>query len=170
MVAKFRRALRDILLIAALLFGVFSVADFFRAPQAPEGFADQIMHTIDGKDVTLAALSAKQPLLVYFWASWCAICRHTTPTVLEFSDDGMNVLTVALRSGDDISVVRYLRGKHLTLPVVNDPNGEMAARWDVSVTPTWMIISKGKVIQSTTGWSSSWGIQLRLWWVKKWYS
>ncbi|MGB9097484.1 protein disulfide oxidoreductase [Erwinia sp.] len=162
-----RRIVRDVLLLAIMLVVMFTVIDFFRAPQAPSGFAEAPLHTIDGKDVTLAELSTKKPLLVYFWASWCGICRYTTPDVMKLRDNGANVLTVALRSGDDGRVVRYLNGKHLTLPVVNDPQGTMAASWDVSVTPTLLIVSNGKVVQSTTGWTSYWGMKLRLWWAQK---
>ncbi|KAB8306352.1 protein disulfide oxidoreductase [Erwinia endophytica] len=165
----FKPILRNILLLGILIIALSSVSDVFRVPQLTEGFADQRLHTIDGRELTLAELSAKKPLLVYFWSRWCNLCHHTLPTVLALSNDGINVLTVALRSGDDISVVRYLHGKHLTMPVVNDPQGEIATRWNVSVTPTWLIISDGKVVLGTTGWSSPWGIQLRLWWVQKWY-
>lgn len=165
--AKGRRILRDLLLLMMMMAVLFTVIDFFRAPQAPTGFADIPLHTIDGRDVTLAELSMKKPLLVYFWASWCGICRYTTPDVVKLSDNGSNVLTVAIRSGDDSRVVRYLNGKHLTLPVVNDPQGSMATNWDVSVTPTLLVISKGQVVQSTTGWTSYWGMKLRLWWAQK---
>lgn len=164
---KIKRVGRDFLLLAVMMVVLFAVIDLFRAPQAPAGFADFPLHTIDGKAVTLAELSEDKPLLVYFWASWCSICRFTTPDVAKLSDDGNNVLTVALRSGDDIRVVRYLAGKHLTMPVVNDPQGSMAARWEVGVTPTILIISKGSVVQSTTGWTSYWGLKLRLWWAQK---
>jgi len=50
------------------------------------------------------------------------------------------------------------------MPVVNDPRGEISSQWDVGVTPTFVIISKGEVVSSTTGWTSSWGLKARLWW------
>jgi hypothetical protein len=74
------------------------------------------------------------------------------------------VLTVALRSGDDAQVAKWLAGKRVALPVVNDPRGELSAQWQIGVTPTLVIISKGQVVQSTTGWTSYWGMKLRLWW------
>ena len=103
-------------------------------------------------------------MLVYFWASWCGVCRYTTPSVAKLAAQGGNVLSVALRSGDDQQVAAWLAAKRLSLPVVNDPAGELAARWQVGVTPTFVIIDKGKVAQSTTGWTSYWGMKLRLWW------
>ncbi|MNT86119.1 hypothetical protein D3C72_2263670 [compost metagenome] len=50
------------------------------------------------------------------------------------------------------------------MPVVNDPRGKLSAQWQIGVTPTLVFISKGQVVQSTTGWTSYWGMKLRLWW------
>lgn len=53
---------------------------------------------------TLAELSANKPLLVYFWTSWCGICRFTTPKIADCAANVGNVLTVVLRFGDDAKV------------------------------------------------------------------
>ncbi|MNJ49056.1 Thioredoxin [compost metagenome] len=109
-------------------------------------------------------MSRERPLLVYYWASWCAVCRFTTPTVEQLWQDGGNLLTVALRSGDDARLQQGMARKGLTFPTHNDEQGALAARWQVSVTPSFLIIKEGKVVSSTTGWSSRWGLQLRLLW------
>lgn len=167
--STFKRGLRYILLLLGSLLLVFMLLDFFRAPSAPADFATHSLHTIDGRDVTLAELSDKKPMLVYFWGSWCGICRHISPHIDRLHARGFNVLSVALRSGDDIRVVQYLNGAHLSMPVVNDPQGEMASAWEVNVTPTILIISKGEVVQTTIGWTSYAGLRLRLWWAQKWH-
>ena len=77
---------------------------------------------------------------------------------------GGNVLTVALRSGDDAQVRQWLARKRLALPVVNDPADTLSAQWQIGVTPTFVVVSQGKVVQTTTGWTSYWGMKLRLWW------
>ena len=78
--------------------------------------------------------------------------------------DGGNLLTVALRSGDDARLQQGMARKGLTFPTHNDEQGALAARWQVSVTPSFLIVKEGKVVSSTTGWSSRWGLQLRLLW------
>ncbi|MNF85716.1 Thioredoxin [compost metagenome] len=118
----------------------------------------------DGTQADLQAMSRDRPLLVYYWASWCAVCRFTTPTVEQLWQDGGNLLTVALRSGDDARLQQGMARKGLTFPTHNDEQGALAARWQVSVTPSFLIIKEGKVVSSTTGWSSRWGLQLRLLW------
>jgi thiol-disulfide isomerase/thioredoxin len=62
------------------------------------------LQTLDGETVTLAALSKDEPVLLYFWASWCGVCRFTTPEVARLRSEGENVMTIALRSGNEAEV------------------------------------------------------------------
>ena len=165
----FRQGVEVIVLVLFTIGLVSIVVDWFRAPRLPEEFAYQHLHTIDGKDLTLAELSAKKPLLVYLWSNGCSACSYTTAEILELGDDNYNVLAIALRSGSDIHVVRLLHGKHLVLPVVNDPAGELSDSWKINASPTYLIVSQGRVVQSTSGWTSTLSLRMRLWWVNKWY-
>lgn len=162
--ARLKRWARELLVLALIVLVATFTMDWLRAPQAPPAFNNQMLETLNGERVSLAQLSESKPLLVYFWASWCAICRFTTPSVAKLVANGGNVLTVALRSGDNQQVERWLARKQLQLPVVNDQLGALSAQWQVGVTPTFVLISQGKVVQSTTGWTSYWGMKLRLWW------
>ncbi|MES0302415.1 protein disulfide oxidoreductase [Citrobacter sedlakii] len=164
MVSKLRRWLREGIILLVLLAGGTLLLDAWRAPQAPPSFDSMPLRTLDGESVTLAALSEEKPLLVYFWASWCGVCRFTTPDVARLQAEGKNVLTVALRSGDAPLVARWLARKGVSFPVVNDANGTLSTRWAVSVTPTLVVLSKGQVVSTTSGWTSYWGMKLRLWW------
>lgn len=149
-----------------LLFGmVISTAlDFWRSPALPEGNPLPTLTLQDGTTADLQAMSRERPLLVYYWASWCAVCRFTTPTVEQLWQDGENVLTVALRSGNTQQLSKGMGKKGLTFPTHNDERGDLAARWQVSVTPSFLIVKDGKVVSTTTGWSSGLGLKLRLAW------
>lgn len=158
------RWLREIivllLLAAVLMWGV----DRFRSPTLPDTFSGTTMQTIDGQQLDFAAMSETRPLLVYVWATWCSICRFTSPSVEKLKEQGGNVVSIALRSGDDARLATWMQKKQLTMAVVNDARGELAQRWQVSVTPTLVIIDKGKPVSATTGWTSYWGMKMRLWW------
>jgi len=164
MKSKLRRLLREGLLLLVLLAGVMLVMDWWRAPQAPAAFGSQPLSTLQGQQVTLDNLSQDKPLLVYFWASWCGVCRFTTPDVAKLAQQGENVLSIALQSGSGQDVERYLSKKGLSFPVVNDANGALSRSWQISATPTVMVIYKGKVVSTTSGWTSYWGMKLRMWW------
>ena len=72
-------------------------------------------------------------------------------------------MTVALRSGDNATLTRWLAHKKTALPTINDASGQLSQRWEVQVTPTLIVISRGEVKSVTTGWTSGWGMRLRLW-------
>ncbi|GAJ48430.1 protein disulfide oxidoreductase [Aeromonas salmonicida] len=149
-----------------LLFGVVisTALDFWRSPALPEGNPLPTLTLQDGTTADLQAMSRDKPLLVYYWASWCAVCRFTTPTVEQLWQDGENVLTVALRSGNTQQLSKGMGKKGLTFPTHNDERGDLAARWQVSVTTSFLIVKDGKVVSTTTGWSSGLGLKLRLAW------
>ncbi|PHZ28636.1 protein disulfide oxidoreductase [Yersinia bercovieri] len=148
-----------VLLVAVVSLGM----DWLRSPQAPSDWSDTPLQTLSGETVSLQAMSQNKPLLIYFWATWCGVCKFTSPSVNQLAQEGENVLTVALRSGDAPQLERWLSKKGYQLPVVNDSSGQLSAQWQVSVTPTLVILYQGKMVQHTSGWSSYWGMKLRLW-------
>ncbi|MDA5497151.1 protein disulfide oxidoreductase [Yersinia aleksiciae] len=148
-----------VLLVAVVSLGM----DWLRSPQTPPDWSDTPLQTLTGERVSLQAMSQDKPLLIYFWATWCGVCKFTSPSVNQLVQEGENVLTVALRSGDASQVERWLSKKGYQLPVVNDPTGQLSAQWQVSVTPTLVILYQGKMVQHTSGWTSYWGMKVRLW-------
>lgn len=164
MKSKLKRWGREALVIVMIVITIVVLMDLWRAPKMPATFDSTPLHTLDGQAVTLNSLSEERPLLLYFWASWCGVCRYTTPSVAQLVSEGENVMTIALRSGEPQEVSRWLASKKVQLPVVNDASGELSRNWQIGVTPTLVVFYKGEVVSSTTGWTSYWGMKLRLWW------
>lgn len=162
--AKLKRWLREGLVLLLIAGAAMLVMDQFRKPALPAAFIDTPLQTLDGKPVSLADMSRDKPLLVYVWATWCGVCRYTTPSVAAIAEKGGNVMSVALRSGDDATLSHWLARKQYVLPTINDAQGELSRQWQIQVTPTLVIISKGEVKSVTTGFTSGWGMTLRLWW------
>ena len=164
MKSKLKRWGREALVMVVVLLTIVFLMDWWRAPKLPTAFDSTPLHTLDGQAVALSALSEDRPLLLYFWASWCGVCRYTTPSVAQLVGEGENVMTIALRSGEPEDVTRWLAQKKIHLPVVNDASGELSRNWQIGVTPTLVVLYKGEVVSSTTGWTTLWGMKLRLWW------
>lgn len=162
--AKLRRWLREGVVLLLIAAAAMLVMDQFRKPTLPAAFSETPLHTLDGKKVDFAQMSADRPLLVYVWATWCGVCRYTTPSVAKMAEQGDNVVTVALRSGDDATLSRWLEKKKYAMPVVNDEQGLLSRQWQIQVTPTVVVMSQGEVKSVTTGFTSGWGMKLRLWW------
>ena len=166
MVSKLRHWAQEGLILLMLLAGAMLIMDRWRAPQLPPAFDSTPLQTLDGQTVTPGVLSAERPLLVYFWASWCGVCRFTTPDVAQLKAEGANVLTIALRSGNEQDVARWLARKGIAMPVVKDADGAISRSWQIGVTPTLVVLDKGRVVSTTSGWTSYWGMKLRLWWAQ----
>ncbi|MDV0596469.1 MULTISPECIES: protein disulfide oxidoreductase [unclassified Enterobacter] len=162
--SKLRRWAWEGIILVLLALAVMWGVDQYRKPTLPATFSATPMQGVDGTMHDIAALSQDRPLLIYVWATWCSICRYTTPSVNKLAEEGGNVVSIAMRSGDDAKLARWIEKKQLKMAVVNDENGALSQAWQVSVTPTLVIVSKGNVVSTTTGWTSYWGLKARMWW------
>ncbi|MFZ7171438.1 protein disulfide oxidoreductase [Avibacterium avium] len=160
---KIKSAVKN-LLVFTLLFSAISFAmDYWRRPNAPENALQQTLLALNGESVQVAKLSKEKPVLLYFWGSWCSICSLTSPSIASLANDGVQVVSVALKSGNDQAVQDYLQQHQYNFLTVNDPQGLLSAQWHIQVTPSIIIIKNGKIVHTTTGLSSPWGLKLRLW-------
>jgi peroxiredoxin len=106
-----------------------------------------------------------KPMLVHFWATWCSICRAEQSTIASVAHDYPdNIITIAMQSGSQDSVMNYMKDQNLTFPVLNDANGSLSKSWGVHAVPASFIINPdGKISFVEVGYTTSIGLRLRLW-------
>lgn len=160
-----RRALRiavEIALVIAVLAGIRA----WQQAGIASGAAPPLSGTLlDGAPYTLAA-DPRRPLLVHFWATWCAICRLEQGSIGELARDHA-VITVAMQSGAAAEVAAHLREQGLAFAVINDPDGTLAAHWGVRAVPASFIIDAGDRIRFVeVGYTTRLGLAARLWWAQ----
>ncbi|MGJ8582436.1 MAG: protein disulfide oxidoreductase [Psychromonas sp.] len=144
--------------VLALGWGV----DLWRAQSIASGNAPALVATsVQGEQVDLFAMSQDKPVLVYFWATWCSVCTTVSPSVNFVSGD-MQVVTVALNSGDQQRVKQYLNAKEYDFTVLNDPKGTISKAWGINLTPTIIVVDKGEITAVTTGFTSPIGMWARM--------
>lgn len=151
----------EIFLVLIVIWGIRS----YQAPDIERGAAPDFFGvTLDGKPVSLAFYQGK-PLLIVVWAEWCRICRIELPMIEPLAKDHQ-VLTVAIQSGSDEDVRRFLNQQGLLqLPVLNDPQGELASAFGVRGVPVMYILDADSNIRFTeVGLTSGWGLKARMWW------
>lgn len=148
------------LLLAVVLFGVRA----YQQKTMVEGPAPALQAPLlNGAAFDLAASSAARPVLVYFWASWCPVCRLEKGSISALVRDH-TVVTVAMQSGTAAEVSGYLHEHGLDWPVINDPDGLLAARWGVRATPAFFVVDRERAIRfREVGYTSGPGLRLRLW-------
>ena len=139
-----------------------SILDFVRRPVVPEEINKITLQDLQGNSFSLESLDQNKATLLYFWGTWCGYCRYTSPAINDLAKEGYPVVSVALRSGSTQEVADYLAEHQYSFTTVNDPQGVLANQWEVGVTPTIIILHNGKMDLATTGWTSYWGLKVRL--------
>jgi thioredoxin 1 len=89
------------------------------------------VRTIDDSSFENEVLSSDKPVLVDFWADWCAPCRMLTPTVEA----------VAEQYVETASVVK----------VNVDESPSTAQRYGIKGIPTLILFSQGKEVERIVG-------------------
>ena len=148
----------NIALWCATALAIITAVDYYRMPDQ-SGLKQQHFITIDGQHIDFTRTA--KPVILYFWGEWCGICRHTSPHIQTLHRAGYPVASIAVQSGDDTAVRRYLHEHGWQFPVINDSHGETWEHFALAATPTVAFVSNGKILLSTSGWSSAWGIRLR---------
>jgi thiol-disulfide isomerase/thioredoxin len=115
--------------------------------------------TIYNKTINLKQLSFEQPVLVYFWGTWCPVCSFVSPSVDTISQY-YPVYSIAMQSGNNKTLKTYMELENYQFNVINDDNNRIANSLGVQVTPLVMVIEQGELVHFTTGYVSLFG----LWW------
>ena len=159
---KLKILLKNAILLLVSLIIVSSILDFVRRPVVPEEINKITLQDLQGNTFSLESLDQNKATLLYFWGTWCGYCRYTSPAINSLAKEGYQVVSVALRSGNEADVNDYLSKNDYHFTTVNDPKGELAKQWQINVTPTIVLLSKGKMDLVTTGLTSYWGLKVRL--------
>ena len=132
-----------------------------------DGPVPEIQGTLlDGQPVQYQTFQGK-PLLLHFWATWCRVCKLEQDSINAISKDH-NVLTIAMSSGNDKEVKSFLEQNGLNFPVIVDEDGAIAKQFGVSGVPTSFIIDpNGNITFTEVGYTTNWGLRLRLWMANK---
>jgi thiol-disulfide isomerase/thioredoxin len=152
--------LKELVIFFVMLTVVGSIVDIWRGKDIPKAHLPALQGlSLQGQKIDLHAQSKGQPVLVYFWGSWCGVCSFVSPSVDTLADY-FSVITVALSSGNSAEVNEYLKVKELKFQVLNDPDYRIGSQWSVQVTPTILVIKDGHIQHIVTGYASLFG----MWW------
>ncbi|MCP5141789.1 MAG: protein disulfide oxidoreductase [Gammaproteobacteria bacterium] len=154
-----RRWLPEVILVIAILFAVnwWNTRNAARGPVPPLQAV-----TLSGAEFNVEQFRGK-PAVIHFWASWCPICRAEQDAIDAVGEDHA-LITVAMQSGDDLTVQGYLDDNKLKFAVINDRKGELADRFGVTGVPTSFVLDRtGEIRFIERGYTTSWGLRFRLW-------
>jgi peroxiredoxin len=118
--------------------------------------------TLGGMPVALGS-AAGRPQLLWFFATWCSVCRaseHNVRAMIERE----GVVLVACDSGSDAELLAWLRAHSLDpRRVVNDHDGAIARAFGVRSFPATVAVSaSGQVRSLDVGYTTELGLRWRL--------
>lgn len=148
----------------AIVLLVLAAVHWYKARPLAEGMAPALSgRAIDTLEQINLSPPLEGPTLVHFWASWCPICKLEEGGI-EALGKRHQVITVAMQSGTDAEISRYLGERALDLRVIPDPSGEIARQWGVQVVPASFIIDRdGRIRFRRVGYTTGFGLRARLW-------
>lgn len=155
--------LKNVLLYGLIFVVLYSLINWWRQPIMPASPQLQLTD-YQGQVVDLATLSANKPMLVYFWGTWCPVCKVTSPKVNKLArTTDYPVVTIAIKSNDNGELKSFMAERNFTFTTINDADGKIFADWQGQVTPSYVILKDGEMAQGLTGVQPLWSLKLRLW-------
>lgn len=122
------------------------------------------IHTtaLDGKTLDIPNRNGR-PSVIYFWASWCHICKAMQNSIRSLARDTA-LVSVALLSGDESEVREYVKQEGFDVPVILDERGDIGKEYGIRGVPVVFILGPdGDVRFSAIGYTSELGLRVRLW-------
>jgi len=125
--------------------------------RAREAFApDFSVVTLDGRSLSLDDLKGKV-VLMDFWATWCAPCRESTPSLKRFAErskqDSFVILGISADS-DGAKLQEYLARESVGWPQYWDKVRTIENLFGVRALPTFVVLDgDGRIVYANTGWS-----------------
>ena len=110
------------------------------------------LKSIRGQNIKLKEYLSKGPILINFWATWCAPCIKEMVYLEEFENkyknNGFSVISISVDSQKSFSQVRsYIKTKKYTFDVFLDPNMQIFKKLNGNLMPTNILVDRnGKII------------------------
>jgi peroxiredoxin len=118
--------------------------------------ADFTLIDLDGQAVTLSSLRGR-PVMLNFWASWCAPCRSEMPDIqavyVERLADSPSLVILSINLGESAATAgQFMENGHYTFPALLDSQKSVALEYDVTAIPaTFFIDENGIIIERRLG-------------------
>ena len=132
-----------------LLIGAISIST-----SAQQRLPSVTVQTLDGKKVDSRTFSNDgKPVIVNFWATWCAPCKKELNAIAEKYADwqartGVKLIAISIDDARSMARVKpYVSGQDWDYEVYLDPNGDLKRALNVNNVPhTFLLNGNGEIV------------------------
>ncbi|HEX6834995.1 MAG TPA: TlpA disulfide reductase family protein, partial [Polyangia bacterium] len=132
-------------IVALSLVAGVAFAGVGKGQRAPE-FS---LPSLSGSTVALSSMRGKV-VLIDFWAQWCEPCKKELPQLdrlaKEYAGKGVVVVAVNIDKQKE-NAERMVKQLGVSLPVLLDPAGSVAATYDLPKMPTSFLVDKKGIVR-----------------------
>jgi thiol-disulfide isomerase/thioredoxin len=107
------------------------------------------LNSLQGTPVRLVDFQG-QPMVINFWATWCAPCREEMPLFDRMSRALQGkVVFLAINDNEDLKVVSmFAQTNGISFPILLDPGGTITSRFYVQSYPTTFFIDSEGILRA----------------------
>jgi len=139
-----KKFIKEAIIFLIVIFVATNVVGYYRSLDVKTNNINLLSSysTIDNKNIK-DILSSKKVLVLNFWGTWCPVCNQEVSTLSKLAKrDDITLLTIAVNSGSNEDIKRYMKDKNINFLVINDSSGTLAKKFNISVFPTTIFYSK----------------------------
>jgi len=107
--------------------------------------ADFGLHDLEKNIFTLSSYRNKQPVILFFWTTWCPFCREELKNLNdkypELKKEGWEVLTIDVGE-PAYKVDNFVKNRALIFKVLLDKETIVAQAYEILGVPTYVLINK----------------------------
>ena len=162
MTAKLKHYAKEILYFIVIMTIFANVISLYKSQDLnASAFTLDSVTILDNKRYTI---KKDRPILLHIWATWCPTCKMEAGNIQRLSEH-FEVISIAVKSGSDEDIQKYMKEHNLNFKVINDTDGTLASQFHISAFPTTFIYDTNKnSVFSEVGYTSTLGLYLRMWW------
>lgn len=159
---KIKHYIKEILFFVVVMTILANALSFYKSQSLTQKPLNiQSFQLLDGQEYKVAR---NKPIMIHFWATWCPVCKLEASNI-NFLSKHFEVITIAVKSGSNDAIKKYVNKHHYTFKVVNDANAKLSSQFQITGFPTTFIYNKNKkLLFSDVGYTSTLSLYLKMWW------